>query len=317
MIRSYKPILVIGAVLTLNACASMKAQNSAKAFGTQAKGATESFESELSSYYSERAKTEKEDALERRVELVLSDECITAIIDPSVRPSLCNFNPVTPSDLPPGLESTNVRVLSTALFGYGTALAALAGDFSEGEAALLENLTTTGASLKALDVAIRSFDDDEGSLEDDEINAFAGVISSIFNAQSEAKREKELLRLIAATDPMVQEATSLLSQSMLALRGIKATQSGNALNQAMQAYSTAIASGGDLEIPYANVEKAVSSHREALRVNDAFAALGQAHAKLREVVQSGFQSEDYQSFIAAIIEVKTSIERFTDTQEEE
>ena len=116
---------------------------------------------------------------------------------------------------------------------------------------------------------------------------------------------------------MVQEATSLLSQSMLALRGIKATQSGNALNQAMQAYSTAIASGGDLEIPYANVEKAVSSHREALRVNDAFAALGQAHAKLREVVQSGFQSEDYQSFIAAIIEVKTSIERFTDTQEEE
>ena len=101
---------------------------------------------------------------------------------------------------------------------------------------------------------------------------------------------------------------------MMELRTVKAVQTQQALVATIDAYSDSIASGVNIKSKYADVANAITTHQQTLSIKDPFIALGRAHTQLRKIAKSGFESQDYQSFIDAIIEVKVTVDSFNQPQ---
>lgn len=301
-------VLIIFVAILLSGCASNKVTESVVAFGKQTEKATTAYSNILSSYYKNRSDKVKQDTIERRVDFLLSVECSTAIFDDSVNPASCDFKSVTPSpNLVTELKSDQLKLLAKALSEYASSLALLAGDFSEGDTALLNSLTETGAAIINLDKAVSGLNNSESSLAEEELNTVTNVVAKVTSAGLKFQREKALLELIEESDVLVQSATATLSASMQDLRSVIVADSAQELNKALRNYSKQIKTRAKLEKPYKQVEEAIETHRANLALQDPFAKIGEVHAELREAAAKGLTLKELRALIAKIIDVANSI----------
>ncbi|MFL6844502.1 MAG: hypothetical protein ACJ8ER_06440 [Allosphingosinicella sp.] len=294
--------------LLLSGCSTSPAfRETVGQFGTVAKAAIAEQNSRLAAITAETEETIRQDLAARRVQLQLDPNCALTLAPPleGQAEGTCTLTGKGGAPVETAPTFANVQALSAGLSGYADSLAALAADSSADQQAFAQSLSGLAGSLGTLDGAIQKATNATPADRSAKYGAVATLLGEAGNLYFDHRRNSALKRIILAADPLVQEATGLLSGVGA---GTDLYDRSALFRQLSAAQDAAEAAAADPGKSVEEVRTAQDALFNALDLYNAhasdqqrFAAVGAAHAKLAEAGRRGASAAQLAGAIEALV----------------
>jgi hypothetical protein len=315
--RTLRRLALAGvAALALAGCAVDPAfRETVGQFGTVTKEAVGQQNDRLATIASNEAERIRADLAARRAILVLDPNCASVLTAPSgasdpARPAPQCTLLVQGGQLEPAPTFANVLALSGALSTYSDALIALAADSTEDQQAFAASLSGLASSLGKLDGAIQQATKATPVDRSAKLGAVAGLIAEAGNLYFAHQRDQALKRIILAADPLVQEATGLLSGVGAGIDLYDRTALGRALFAAQDSAQETAAdpnqSVAAVRAAQDNLFTALDAYNHYGEDRRQFGEIGAAHARLAEAARRGASLAQLKAAIEAVVRLAST-----------
>lgn len=291
-----RTVLPLFAIALIAGCSSPVYRGSVVSFGEATQAAAQAQTKRLNTLTDTHVSDIRRALAQDRVLLAYAPECaLLAVPGSSIDDCRVVRRDGAAIDSPESFAS--LASLNKAVGDYGTNLAALAADASQDGAAFNTSLTNLAVSAEDLSTALG------GAGTKDQFDAAGVAFGGIGTAAFAGARTSKLKDIIVATDPQIQQATGLLSAASEALTLSEVTTSLQRVERAERALATGYANGApsqELERRQNTLFDEVDALKRAAAARDAYAKIGQTHAKLAQASQSSARKEDLQGSILAL-----------------
>jgi hypothetical protein len=308
--------LAAGAALALGGCSVNPAfRQTVGQFGTVTKEAVGQQNERLAVIASNEAERIRADLAARRAILVLDPQCASVLTMPSgpgdsAAPAAQCKLLVQGGELEQAPAFEHVLALSAALSGYSDTLIALAADSTADQQAFTSSLSGLALSLGKLDGAIQDATGATPADRSAKYGAVATLLAEAGNLYFDHKRNEALKRIILAGDPLVQEATGLLSGVGAGIDLYDRTALGRALFAAQDAAQETAADPSQSVIAVRSAQDKLFAALDAYNDYGAdrrqFAEIGAAHARLAEAARRGASAAEIRAAIEAVVKLAST-----------
>lgn len=307
--------------LTLLAgCAGDGFRNSVGDFSKATVTVSDTQKQRLSDAFSIETERARVELARSRDRLQLSSECAILLADPKLH-SRCRVIDSKQEAIEDATGGKYILKLGTALRNYSAALGDLATTTVDDSEAFRQAASGLAVSLGNLDKEIADAAQSD-TRSPEELGVIAGVLGELGTLYFDFQRVAALRRIIVRTDPLIQTATSLLSEAArrvrLALLNQELTGATTAQTQ-LHKLIDAKPAGDIMAVRKAQdtLFEKVAALKSAASSKDDFTAIGEAHAKLRERAEGKASVEDIRAAIERLILSGQNIQAVTKQKVEE
>ena len=302
------------AALALAGCVNPAFRDSVGEYGALTKASAAQQNARVAAVAADEEERIRADLAARRVDLRLDRKCALTLAEASAgvpgdataaAPVTCTLveRGGTPVEQAPGFA--NIIGLTGALSNYADNLILLASDSSADQAAFGSSVTALGNSLGGLDAAVRKAAGAEPATAGPQISAVASLMAEAGSLYFEQRRGRILKAIVIRADPIVQQATNLLSGVDDRLQLYYRADLARTLLATQDAASAVAASPASSEVDvraaqdklFATLAQYNAQGADTLR----FQAIGAAHAKLAQAARKGASAQEMAAAIEAII----------------
>jgi hypothetical protein len=315
--RTHRRLALAGvAALALGGCAVDPAfRNTVGQFGTVTKEAVGQQNEQLATIASNEAERIRADLAAKRAILVLDPQCAAVLTLPSGPGDAASPTPdcklqVQGGQLEQAPTFEHVLALSAALSTYSDSLIAVAADPSDDQQAFTTSVSGLAVSLGQLDGAIQKATGATPADRSAKFGAVAGLLAEAGNLYFAHRRNEALKRIILAADPLVQEATGLLSGVGAGIDLYDRVALGRALVAAQDSAQDTAAdpsqSVAAVRSAQDNLFAALAAYNDYGADRRQFAEIGAAHAKLAEAARRGASLAQIRAAIEAVVRLAST-----------
>jgi hypothetical protein len=302
-------------VILLAGCSSSKLTGAVSGYGTAVNVAVKAQQEQLTSFSTQETKRISDDLAARRAELTYSKGCVAVVNTPETVGD-CYVVTRDGQRIATPYEASNIVALGAALEEYARQLNRLAADSSKDGEAFVTSMTTLAASIAELSGAVAKSTGTKPAVTEPQLGAVAKVVATVGNVYLQREREAALRRIIIASDPFVQQATTALSKADEVLRGYGLTIALDKLSASEEALAQAIAdkaSVGIVQDRQAAFLRQFDEFKKGAAMQSGFKGLGAAHARLADVARSGASAEDMLAYMRELMAAAKSIAQSVQT----
>ena len=302
-------------VLFVTGCISTAYRDSVAEFGAAAEAAVELQSTNLKAIIDAENAVIRRQLAEARVDLIISGECIEAVLaEGSIREivSVCSVMEGDGAKLRAAPDFAHILKLGGALGSYSASIAQLATDSSEDRAAFKISLTGAASAASQLDGALRTALEVEGKpLPEEKLGVLAGIVGDIGGLLMEKQRVNALKQIIIEADPIVQQSIQTLHAAYLAEQSYNLTDRTRELRDSQQELSRLNADEtSTIEQRLAAQAKFIEiaeNYVQLANARDRFSKIGAAHAALAKAAGDQATKDDIKAGIEAVFEVSKSV----------
>lgn len=307
--------------LCLSGCSSTGFQSSVGQFGKLTSAASADQAASLLKITREETERIRADLASSRADLRLKASCGLAIglipvPEPRVNQGIppCEFVRRDGIRLEEAPRFTNIIALSVGLDGYARSLVELASDHDDDNRAFSSSVTGLATSLGGLDASVRKATGASQGDSSAKMGAIASLVAEAGELYFSRRRNAALRKIIIAADPLVQDATKLLSEADDRI-GLY-DRSGLAEDLiAAQKHQSEIAGSAPIEELRRAQDRMydlLGAFTQRSRGTERFVAIGEAHAKLANAAREGARPAELKKVILALIHLAGTIDTTAD-----
>lgn len=292
-LRSIWPVMALAVVA---GCSSPVYRGSVASFGEATEAAAQAQTKRLGTLSENQISDIRGDLAQDGVFLAYAPECaLLAVPGSSIEDCKVVRRDGAPIENPESFAS--IAALNKAMGEYGANLAVLAADAAQDGAAFNTSLTNLAVSVEGLSSALG------GAGTKDQFEAVGAAFGGIGTATFAGARTSKLREIIVAVDPQIQQATGLLSAASEALTLSEVTTSLQRVERSERALAAAYANNAstrDVQRLQDRLFDEVAALKRSAAARDAYANIGQTHAKLAKASRDSASKEDLQGSIVEL-----------------
>ncbi|HEY0028005.1 MAG TPA: hypothetical protein VGC35_09065 [Allosphingosinicella sp.] len=301
---------MLAAVLALSACVNPAFRDSIGEYGALTKAAAGQQNKRIATVAAEEEERIRSGLAENRVDLRLKPDCAARLLtDPAGGGAapVCTLVGVGGTQIEQAPGFSNILALTDALSNYADNLIVLAADSSADQAAFSDAMQALGTSVGNLDGAVRAAAKAPPGQDGARIGAVATLLADAGNLYFAQRRAAALKRIVIASDPVVQDATRLLSGVDDRLQLYYRSELASALLSA-QASASAVAgtpgsSTQDVRAAQDALFQALAAYNNQGADTLRYKAIGEAHAKLAAAAGRGASAAELRDAISAVVQL--------------
>lgn len=303
-------IAVLLPIALVAGCAGSTYRTAVAEFGQSTRVAVDQQSSSLRSIIDAENQLIRTELAEKRVDLVLSGDCIDSVVRQEAPD--CAIQRNDGKELRAAPKFAHILALGEALASYSENIGALAADSSEDRAAFKEALVAAAGATSKLDGALRtSLNIDGKPLPEEKLGIIAGIVADIGGLLLEKQRVDALKKIIITADPTVQRSVEFLMAAYEAEQTYNLSDRTLELKQAQTGLRLVNAN------PASSLEQRLAAQAKFIELaenfiglataTDRFERIGKAHAALRVAAEKNATKEDLLAGVKAVLAVAQSV----------
>ncbi|HEY0085488.1 MAG TPA: hypothetical protein VGB65_06220 [Allosphingosinicella sp.] len=309
--RSHRDVFaLIGGAALLGGCVNPAFRESISEYGALTKAAAAQQNARVATVAAEEEERIRSGFAENRVDLRLKPDCAARLLtDPAGGGAapVCTLVGVGGTEIEQAPGFANILALTDALSDYADNLIVLAADSTSDRAAFSQALQALGTSVGNLDGAVRAAAKAPPRQDGAKIGAVATLLADAGNLYFAQRRAAALKRIVIASDPVVQEATALLSgvddRLQLYYRAELASALLSAQANASMVAGTPTSSTQDVRTAQDALFQALAAYNNQGADTLRYKAIGEAHAKLAAAARRGASPAELRDAISAVVQL--------------
>jgi hypothetical protein len=303
-------IAALGAALFLTACVNPAFRESIGEYGALTKAAAAQQNARIAAVAAEEEERIRSGLAENRVDLRLKPDCAARLLtDPAGggEAPTCTLVAQGGKEIEQAPGFANILALTGALSDYADNLVALAADSTADQAAFAQAVQSLGTSVGNLDGAVRAATRAPPGQDGAKIGAVAALLADAGNLYFAQRRAAALKRIVIASDPVVQDATRLLSgvddRLQLYYRSELASVLLSAQANASAVAGTPSSSTQDVRAAQDALFQALAAYNNQGADTLRYKAIGEAHGKLAAAARRGASPAELRDAISAVVQL--------------
>jgi hypothetical protein len=310
----------LAAAAALTGCVNPAFRESIGEYGSLTKAAAAQQNAQIAAVAAEEQERIRSELAQNRVDLRLKPDCAARLLtDPAGGGDApaCTLVAVGGKEIEQAPGFANILALTGALSHYADNLIALAADPTQDQAAFSQAMQSLATSVGNLDGAVRAATRAPPGQDGAKLGAVASLLADAGNLYFAQRRAAALKRIVIASDPVVQDATRLLSgvddRLQLYYRAELAAALLRAQDNASATAASPTASTADVRAAQDTLFQALAAYNNQGADTLRYRAIGEAHAKLAAAARRGASAGELKAAIEAVVQLAATADRTVHT----